>query len=260
MSSEGGISTLDAATINMQRMVSVVTHRHIRLDQNEKQLEKTLTELAEFWSHETEEKDNVPYQFQLKNQAEFKRFSIPISRSMWAVRKIVTHWRTELYKYEIGLTPDVPSIPIAAPAESEPTTKVEVNTAKKPAGSGLTDKLKNLTKSFKHDSFSPLSVLNDSIEYTQKIEIKWHTILHWYGLATRKRSNRINTKQALIDLLDNIIIVFDFYVEPNLVMAVHYAHELIKQDIEELAKQSITSYLQAHERSRNRPPPPPPQG
>ena len=167
--SEFGIDTLDSPKINMQKVVNVITQRSNKNDEREEKLHEILVNLGIFWDQETKEDAKIPIQFEPDQKEEFKKLVLPISTAMWAVDKVVMHMRTELYKFERGMTPDIPITPIAIPAP-EAQTKVEVNTAKPEKESRL-DKI-NIFKKPQRDSFSPYALALEGINYSQKIKPK----------------------------------------------------------------------------------------
>lgn len=249
--SVGGIAPVDAPTINMQKIINIFSQRSAKLFAEEESLEETLVQLQEFWAKPTEKKEEILYQFTPEGQKKFTRLKIPISRAMWAVRKVIVFERLEQYRFEQGLQMQSTIPMINMPIESEPQTKIEVNTAKQ--DTGIKDKIIGATKKFVKNPESPYNLMLESINYLAKIEPKWHNALHWYYLEVTKRP-KINTRPALQNLLENIVIVFNYYIEPNLVMAVHYANELVMKETEAMAMQAISIQQQQQQRNRNQPP------
>ena len=268
--SQGGIDTLDTA--NMQKLVNVLAMRHAVLDREEKNLEQSLKDMESWWLHETDSSADLPFQFTKEGMIEFMDYKIPVSRAMYAVDRLVMYQLTELHKYERGDADKLPE-PFFTKPESEipdiAPMKVEVNTTQ--PRESISAKLQSLTRQFKTRKIpTPYELFLDSIEYTGQIKKKWHLILHWYYLTAKKRATQkpeqnkdikliesqyqarlgINTRQGLDNLLEQMYIVFSFYIEPNLVMAVRYSKELAGERIEDKSSFAISSYLQAKQRNR----------
>jgi len=239
----------------MQKLVNLISQRFAKLDIDRDELKDALIDLSDFWHIETEEKDTVPFQFQRNNQKTFKKYSHPISESMWAVNLVANEMRKELYPFELGTgTPNVSSAIQIQEPEPTPTTKVEVNTAK--TEPSIMDKLKKtVARQPQRDPNSPYALMQENIRYFSMIEQKWHLILHWYGISVYKSPKKTN-KVALQNRLENIIITFDRYIEPNLLKCVHYANEILKNRTEQSAITAISAHLLQKQRKGDQPPPP----
>ena len=117
---------------NVQKFVDMLSARHQRLDFDEGELEKKLIGFTIFMAKRDEDpsKYKAPYQFRLENHAEFKGFSIPISRAMWASLKVVMKMRTQLYEYETDRSTILPETQIPQPITINPAFPAHVPRSK----------------------------------------------------------------------------------------------------------------------------------
>lgn len=232
---------------DIQKFVNVFSQRHSKLDYSEENLQNTLISFTEFFTKSDEiktdeERPDKPYHFRLEHHVEFKRLSIPISRAMYSVPKVVMHMRTELYQFENSASSMLP--------EPVQPFNMNFNINQEQKKEKFQDKI---MKPFKRDIRDPNSPHMQMQEFISKIQImpsKWQNILHWYELGVRKR-NRINTYNALQGLLDNIIIAFNVFIEPNLVWTVHYANEITKTETELTASKVLEAYLKVSQQNMN---------
>jgi len=168
---------------------------------------------------------------------------------MYTVDKVVMYERTELYKYKLGsMTPEqVMTPPLSLQEPPQSVTNVEIN-QQQPKESIRSRLSRAVGRTSGHDPSNPYNLMLKNIDYTQKIKYKWQDILHWYYLGVKK-GKILQNDAGLQDLLDNMVIVFDYYVEPNLVMTVRFANEITKKETSELALSAITGYLTAKQRN-----------
>jgi len=243
------METFDKA--NVQKFVDLFSYRAQRLDEDEKDFHASLIEFTEFFAKTKDDKDkdgkpikyDKPYHFRLENHAEFKKFSLIISTAMYAVPKVVINMRKELYQLETGKSSMIPEILQPAPI----SVNINPNEQK-----SYKDKLLNKLQKPISDPNSPHLMMQKFINDIQVMPIKWRNIIHWYELGVRKRS-LINSNLSLSGLLDNIVIVFNTFIEPNLVWVVHYSNELIKSESEERAVQVLQVYLKVTQQNQNNP-------
>ncbi len=244
-SEQGTLQPLDKA--NMQKIVNVVTQRHIKLDYDEEQLKKTLENFSGFMSQETPEKDEngklitIPIPLQRKNIKEFKKLTNPISRAMWSVPKVLTAMSTQTYPFELGNMPSE----IIISGLQEPTQQQP----QKEQSTDWLGRIKNQLSGIKRDPNSPYLSMQDFRFKIQMMPDQWRLFLHWYHLTIKKR-HQISTIVELQRKLDNYAIAFDFAIEPILLMSVRYANEITKQETEFLAIKVLSAYGQARERHR----------
>ena len=233
---------------NIQKFVDLFSQRFTRLDFDEEQLEKKLIGFTGFMAKRDtpeeikEKKYTSPPQFRLENHAEFKGFSIPISRSMWSVPKAVMKMRTILYEYEAGRSTILPEIPITQP--------ITINTAPPPQKS-LKEKITDPLKRIIRDPNSPHTQMQEFINDLQQIPSKWYNILYWYELGIRKRSD-INSYNELIKIVDDIAMVFNAFIESKLVMVIHLANEFTKTETEKIAGEVLNAYIKAQQQNAGR--------
>lgn len=237
------LETLDKA--NVQRLVDNISHRNQKLDVEESALETTLIGLTGFFAKETplketveidgkqvEQEIKIPYQFQLKNHAEFKKFTLPISRSLWAFTKVVSHMRQELYQHETPMPNLTSSLPTLGDGSK---TKDILNM------------FKDISKKLYRDPNSPYNATKELMEYYSQIPPQWFNMIHIFELSIRTRP-RINTRVQLDKILNDIVIVFNAHIEPNLVSVVHYANIILKTETEDRIVNLLTTYNQIAER------------
>lgn len=229
---------------NIQKFVDLFSQRFTRLDFDEEQLEKKLIGFTNFMAKRDTDKEmekehyKAPPQFRLENHAEFKGFSIPISRSMWSVPKTVMKMRTMLYEYEVGRSTILP--------EAQTTQPITINTA--PPEKSMKEKILEPLKRIIRDPNSPYTQMQEFINNIQQIPSQWHNILYWYELGIRKR-NEINSYNELVRIVDDITMVFNAYIESNLVMVIHMANEFTKTETEEIAGQVLNAYIKAQQQN-----------
>lgn len=233
---------------NIQKFVDLFSQRFSRLDFDEEQLEKKLLDFTDYMAKRDTDKEiednnyTSPPQFRLENHRRFKEFSIPISRAMWSVPKVVMKMRTTLYEYEAGRSTILPpEIPIQQP--------IIVNTG--PPEKSLKEKITEPLKRIIRDPNSPHTQMQEFINNIQIIPSKWHNILFWYEIGIRKR-NQINSYNSLVKIVDDITMVFNAYIESNLVMVIHLASEFTKTETEEIAGQVLNAYIKAQQQSAGR--------
>lgn len=267
MSSRDTLETLDKA--NVQRLVDNISQKNLRLDTDEDNLALKLIEFTEFFAIETDyykdvfEKDgktpkldnegkaiktpiDIPYQFQKTNHAKFKSFTIPISRALWSITKVVHHERQELYKQEIPMPNFANQIP----------SKMEGNGAKDLLGS-----LKDIGKRLYKDPHSPYNESREQMDYLSAIPSQWTNMLHIFELNIRVRP-RINTRHELDKIMNDLVVVFNSYIEPYLLQTVHLANIIVKAETEDRIVNILTTYNQIaerHEKMMMGQPPQPPQ-
>lgn len=234
----GGIETLDASTLNMQKIVDSVTQSFARFQAEIDDLTETLVKLAGFWATTTKKDETVLIQFTPEGQQEFKRYSTPISLAMYSVMLVVNHGRANLF------TPV--KIPEPTP-QPEIQTKIEVNA--KPEKESKLEKLKTLGKKLLPTEPSPYALSLDSFADLERTPAKWKNLLHWYNLACKKR-DEINSREALQELLENITIVFDTFIEPNLLFSISYAKYIYMESSQDKATRVMESYQQLKQRNR----------
>ncbi len=243
--SSKGFESIEKA--NIQKFVDLFSQRFQRLDFDEEVMEKTLIEFTIFMANrdtEKEIKDNnytSPPQFRLENHAEFKKFSIPISRAMWAVPKTVIKMRTSLYEYEGGRSTILPETSVQQP--------ITINTA--PPEKSLKEKITSPLKRMIRDPNSPHTQMQEFINNIQEMPAKWKNILYWYEMGIRKR-NQINSYNYLLKIVDDITMVFNAYIESTLVMVIHLASEYTKTETEEIAGQVLNAYIKAQQQNANK--------
>ena len=231
---------------NIQKFVDVFSARHQKLDFDESQLEKTLINFTGFMAQrDTKEeikKNNyiAPPQFRLQNHVKFKEYSIPISRAMWSVPKVVMGMRTQLYEYEIGRSTMLPEIPTQQP--------ITINTA--PQEKSLKEKITEPLKRIIRDPNSPYTQMQEFIANIQIMPSKWQNMLYWFELGIRKRT-QINNYDSLLKIVDDITMVFNAYIESNLVMVVHLANEFTKKESEAMSIQVLTAYIKAQQMNKD---------
>ncbi len=232
---------------NVQKFVDLFAQRFQRLDFDEEELEKKLIDFTYFMAKRDTEKEiedhhyTAPPQFRLENHAEFKGFSIPISRAMWAILKTVIKMRTSLYEYEVGRSSILPE-----PSIQQPIT---INTA--PPEKSMKEKLISPLKRMIRDPNSPHAQMQELMNNIQVLPSKWYNILYWYELCIRKR-DQINSYDKLLKILNDIAMVFNSNIEPTLVMVVHMANEFTKTETEEIAGQVLTAYIKAQQQDANK--------
>lgn len=233
------LDTIDKA--NVQKFVDVFSQRHSKLDFYEDQLEDKLIAFTEFFTRVDPEdsKHDKPYHFRLENHVEFKRFSIPISRSMYSIPKVVMHMRLELRKSQM-----MQSAPI-----EEQVTPFNININQEAQKQSTKDKIVKAIKRETVDPNSPEAQMQGTIKDIQSIPRKWTNILHWYELGIRKRSS-LNSIRGMQQLLDNIIIAFNVFIEPNLVSVVHYSNEITKEQTEKTAAEVLQAYLKVSQQNQ----------
>jgi hypothetical protein len=238
------IETIDKA--NVQKFVDVFSQRHSKLDFYEDQLEEKLLEFTEFFTRvdpvDSKKEYTKPYHFRLANHVEFKKFSITISRAMYSVPKVVMYMRMELRKYQQGEQSTMESI-------TQPS--MVINTGDQQQKESKLDRIKNIVKRETIDPNSPEVQMQGMIRDYQMIPKKWTNILHWYELGLRKREH-LNSKASLQKLLENIIIAFNVFIEPNLVSIVHYSNEITKEKTETTAAEVLQAYLKVSQQNANK--------
>jgi len=252
LSSPGHLDSLEKA--NVQRLVNNVSEKNIQLDSAEDDLTNKLIEFTEFFSittprYETKLDANnnemfddfgepildknrpieIPYQFRRENHAKFKAFSIPISRSMWAVSKVISHMRQELYAHETPMPP-MSQLPMG-PAPDK----------------GILNTIKDFGKKLYRDPNSPYNVTKDELTIYSEIPEAWYNMLHIYELNIRHRP-KINTRAQLDRILDDIVIIFSARIEPYLLQLVHQAILILKAETEDKIVSILTTYNQIEER------------
>ncbi len=233
---------------NVQKFVDLFAQRFQRLDFDEEVLERVLINFTEFMAKRDTDKEiednqyTSPPQFRLENHIKFKEFSIPISRSMWAIPKAVIKMRTSLYEYEVGHSTILP----------EPSTvqqPITINTA--PPEKSIKEKILTPLKRIIRDPNSPHTQMQEFINDIQILPSKWQNILYWYELGIRKR-DQINSYGRLLKIVDDISIVFNSYIESTLVMVIHLANEFTKTETEEIAGEVLTAYIKAQQQNANK--------
>ncbi len=241
-SSEGEIESVDKA--NMQKIVNVFTQRVQKFDREEELLQKNLEDFTEFVSIETPENDEdkkpilIPIPFKREKIKDFKKLTSPISLAMWACPKVVVHMRKELFPFEYGQQPQTPSQPQIYQPEQIPIPK-----------ENLLEKIKTkINMQLKHAN-SPYNATQNMILDFEAIPRNWRLMLHWYHLGIKK-TPEINTRDELQRRIDNIAITFDFDIEPFLLMAIRYAHEIILGETEHILVNVLQAHLQIRERHR----------
>lgn len=224
------LETLDKA--NVQRLVDNISQKNQKLDVDEAKLEETLIGFTNFFAVETDDKEKIPYQFKLENHAKFKGFTLPISRSLWAFTKVVSHMRQELYAHE---TP-MPNITSQLPTMGE---NVDAK--------GIMNTFKDIGRKLYRDPKSPYNAMQDQMEYLSGIPQQWTNMVHIFELNIRVRP-RINTRQQLDKIMNDLVIVFNAHIEPNLVQVIHYANIILKGETEDRIVNLLTTYNQIAER------------
>ena len=240
----GSLETLDKA--NVQNLVNAISQKNGKLDLDEIHLEQMLLEFTEFFAKETPlyEEINfngtkvrkpieVPWQFELAQHRQFKSFTIPISRSFWAFPKVVSYMRQDDYRHEMPM-PNLSQIPV--PAIPDGT-----------GGKGVLNSIKDIGKKLYRDPHSPYNANKDLMEYYSQIPQQWFNMLHIFELNVRNRP-RINTRNQLDKIMNDLVIVFNALLEPNLVHVVHYANMILKTETEDRIVNLLTSYNQIQER------------
>ncbi len=235
---------------DIQKFVNVFSQRHSKLDYAESNLENTLITFTEFFTKTDElidgKKPTIPYHFRLENHVEFKRLSIPISRAMYSVPKVVMHMRIQLRNSQQVFN--------ANTVESSTQPSMIINTGDhKQSKESRFDRMKNIVKKETIDPNLPEAQMQDMINDIQIMPKKWRNILHWYELGVRKRPN-INTYGGLQGLLENIIIAFNVFIEPNLVSVVHHSNEITKSETELTASKVLEAYLKVSQQNANKQP------
>lgn len=223
---------------NVQRLVNVISEKTQRLDKDEHDLEKVLLDFTEFFAIPTPMEEDgkpipVPYQFQLENHIKFKKLTIPISRSIWAFTKVVSHMRQELYAHEVPL----PNLSNALPTMGDNSGETK----------SFMNSFKDLTKKLYRDPHSPYNATKDQMDYLSNIPGQWINMVHIFELNIRNRP-RINTRRELDRIMNDLVIVFNSHIEPNLLSVVHYANLILKGEADDRVVNLLTAYRDAEER------------
>lgn len=227
------LETLDKA--NVQRLVDVLAQKNMQLDRDEALLQKKLERFTEFFSIETPFEDEngdeilIPYQFRKENHKEFKEFSIPISKAMWSVSKVVAVMRQELYRQETPMPNLTNQLGMAGESK------------------GIINTLKEVGKKLYKDPHSPYNATKEELKTYSEIPGEWRNMLHIYELNIRHRP-RINTRAQLDKILDDIVIVFNARIEPFVFQLQHQANIILKTETEEKIVSLLTTYNQIAER------------
>lgn len=234
----GTLETLDKA--NVQRLVDNISQKNQKLDLAEEELEMKLIQFTKWFAEETPlfeviDGENVqidiPVQFRKENHAKFKEFTLPISRSLWAFTKVVSHMRMESYAHE---TP-MPNLHGSLPSMNQDESK------------GVLNSLKEFGKKVYRDPNSPYNAARELMDYYSAIPQQWINMIHIFELNIRNRP-RINTRLQLDKTMDDLVIVFNSHIEPNLVHILHYANIILKGETEERIVNLLTTYNQIAER------------
>ena len=90
--------------------------------------------------------------------------------------------------------------------------------------------------------------MQDFINNIQEMPSEWRNILWHFEKGIRKR-NQINSYGKLVSIVDDIVMVFNSYIESKLVMVIHLANEFTKTETEEIAGQVLNAYIKAQQQT-----------
>ncbi len=231
-----GITTLDQA--NMTKILNLITFPSNLLFIGQKELDKSLNNLDVFFIKYTPPTDPVPIQFSKASEIDFKAYTRGIARNLGSFRKIALYELQEMTRMKSKTTEPFRM-------GEEPEVKFSPEMEKE----GFISKI---TKPFQREEPS-FNLVRNSISELTKFHGKYQNWLHWYWLACRKRE-KINSRDALQKILENMIIYFNTFLEPNLLMAQSYAHDIARDLSAEKAVVAVTAYLMGKQRA-NQPPP-----
>jgi len=109
--------------------------------------------------------------------------------------------------------------------------------------------LKDIGKKLYRDPRSPYAESRELMKYYSEIPANWNNMLHIFELNFRNRS-KIQTREQLDKVLNDIVIVFNSQIEPNVVNLIHHAHIILKSENTTTIKDLLAVYQQVAERQQ----------